>query len=140
MFLAKLYERFMIAANRQMASTIIAAVAFMVNLTLDLVLIPHWGIVGATIATLTAEIVLFITAYAYCHRHIATQSVVSIYASAFGSALLACLMVGVLNTYFNIQIIIALFLGYICYLGSLLFFNFFTRLDLLILKELVNFR
>jgi O-antigen/teichoic acid export membrane protein len=65
MFLTKLAERMLIVGKRQLVVTVITVFALVLNVVFDLVLIPKIGIIGASIATLVAEVGLFVAGL-YC--------------------------------------------------------------------------
>ena len=75
MFMAKLAERMLIVAQKQVLVTVIAVIALVINVVFDLVLIPRWGIVGASLATLSAEIVLFVLGLYYTYKHVSEMPV-----------------------------------------------------------------
>jgi O-antigen/teichoic acid export membrane protein len=75
MFLSKLAERMLIVGKKQMIVTLIAAAALIVNVTFDLALIPKMGIVGASLATLVAEIGLFWLGWYYTRRFVSDEPV-----------------------------------------------------------------
>ena len=55
-------------ARRTQGNWVVAGVAAAVNVGLNVVLIPAYGMVGAAIATLAAYVVLFAAMYLYAHR------------------------------------------------------------------------
>jgi len=55
-------------ARRTQGNWIVAAVAALVNIALNIVLIPRYGMIGAAIATLAAYVVLFGGMYVYAQR------------------------------------------------------------------------
>lgn len=61
LFLNGLYVHIFSAVDEQSAYMKAVAVAVIINVVLDIVFIPMWGIVGAALATLISEVVLFVT-------------------------------------------------------------------------------
>jgi len=59
MFMVRLMEKMLIALRQQRITTFAAATALSLNIVLDLTLIPPYGLKGAAIATLFAEVTMF---------------------------------------------------------------------------------
>jgi O-antigen/teichoic acid export membrane protein len=75
MFLSKLAERMLIVGKRQLIVTSIAAVALVINVVFDFVLIPKMGIVGAALATFLAEVTLFGLGLYYTYKYVSDAAV-----------------------------------------------------------------
>ena len=99
MFLTKLAERMLIVASRQSYATIIAVVALVLNVIFDLVLIPFMGIIGASIATLLAETVLFILGFYFTYRFVSQVSIhICLFKVLFVYSL-TCILITLSNVY-----------------------------------------
>lgn len=70
MFLTKLAERMLIVGKQQVVVTVITLVCLLVNVVFDLLLIPSMGIMGASIATVVAEAVLFALGLYYTNKYV----------------------------------------------------------------------
>lgn len=90
MFLIKLAERMLVIGSRQNVAAILGFVCLLLNVSLDLLLIPRWGIVGASVATLAAEAVLFVSGAYYTYRYISKAPLVLATIAILGSYCLAC--------------------------------------------------
>lgn len=60
LFFSTLFVNMLTALNRQRWATICVAVSLAANIVCDIVLIPTWGFMGAGVATVVAEAVLFV--------------------------------------------------------------------------------
>jgi O-antigen/teichoic acid export membrane protein len=58
-FVMSLFATFYIAENKQVAALKLATFGLVLNVAINLYLIPHYGIIGASVATLICEAVLF---------------------------------------------------------------------------------
>jgi len=59
------------ATNRQRVQTGLLAVVLVINIILNLILLPKWGIVGAAVAVLISNIVLCLGGYWFCKKVVA---------------------------------------------------------------------
>ena len=124
MFISVLFTNTLIAIGRQNLVTFCIALALMVNIILDVILIPIMGFYGAGVATLVAEVVLTVSTY---------KAISAILVSLpFGRQLTGPVVGG-------------LFLAFSCYLGSkmpsLFMLSLFTILGFLgYIGSLILFR
>ena len=72
MFLNFFMERMLISGNKQLLMVTIAAITLIVNVLLDLALIPSMSYIGAGIATLISEIVLFTLSFYFVSKYISS--------------------------------------------------------------------
>jgi O-antigen/teichoic acid export membrane protein len=72
MFLNMFMERMLISGNRQRLMATLTAFALVVNILLALVLIPGMSYMGAAIATLISEMVLFVLSFYFVSRYISS--------------------------------------------------------------------
>jgi O-antigen/teichoic acid export membrane protein len=70
MFMSVLFLRILTATNRQRLVPVCIGGALVVNLVLDLILIPRMGFIGAAYATLLAEITLAVTTFFCVRKHL----------------------------------------------------------------------
>lgn len=61
--------QFLIAIGRQNVYTVAVTISAVVNVVMNLVLIPRFASIGATIATITAECIGAVAMMIYCRRH-----------------------------------------------------------------------
>lgn len=69
MFVDNTFAAALTAMDRQNTYALVALVGLVVNVALDLALIPHWGYLGASWATVLTEVVLATTGWAVLARH-----------------------------------------------------------------------
>lgn len=106
--------------NRQTMQTIAMGIAMVVNVTTNILLIPSWGVIGAAVAALLGNVVLFVAGYMFVprialvhHRRIIGWMMgAGLLAGAI--ALLMCFGTGVMPWY------LTLVLGSMLYCGGLL--------------------
>jgi O-antigen/teichoic acid export membrane protein len=71
------YRQSLNAAGKQHLDLRCAGTAIAINLGLNLLLIPRFGIIGAAASTLTAELIWLALASYFCYRHIAPMTLFS---------------------------------------------------------------
>ena len=59
---------FLNACNRQITQTVIVAIALALNVALNIILIPRWGVAGAALSALAGNILLAVLGYAVVPR------------------------------------------------------------------------
>ena len=72
MFLNFFMERMLISGNRQHLMATLTAIALVINILLALALIPGMSYMGAAIATLISEVVLFVLSFYFVSRYISS--------------------------------------------------------------------
>jgi O-antigen/teichoic acid export membrane protein len=121
MFLSKLAERMLIVGKRQLIVTAIAAVALVVNVVFDFVLIPKFGIVGAAAATFLSEVGLFGLGLYYTHKYVSDTPVYVCILKVVAVYVVTCTSVTVITLYTN------RFVGMICgpvfYISGVIFWG-----------------
>jgi O-antigen/teichoic acid export membrane protein len=75
MFLSNLMERLLIAGGKQTISTWVSIIALAINVIFDFLLIPRWSIIGASIATLIAELLITVLSFYYVYKLISKKQV-----------------------------------------------------------------
>lgn len=127
------------AINRQKIRAIIEGVTALLNVSLNLILIPRYSYTGSAVATLASEFVLGILFYIYIEKyfrrgflHGLSYAIPALLSGVF-SGLLFKLMLG------HLQIVIAAALCFIAYFVCLYLFKFLTDYDRKIIKEMLPF-
>ncbi|GEA14652.1 polysaccharide biosynthesis protein [Moorella sp. E308F] len=118
--------------DREPLRTISAALAVAVNILLDWLLIPIYGLIGASVGTITAQIVLFILYYHFvskylCRVHLFFPALKAV----FSSAIMATLVL-VLKT--QVPLVVVVGLGSLVYFTMLCLLRAFDAED----KELLT--
>lgn len=134
MFLDILMAEILIANDERKAMTLISVTALGVNLILNFLLIPSFSFIGAAIATLISELVLFIIYVSYTRRviyyHFDIKSLAKLIAIS-AIVISAGILIRNLNIYFLVQMIL---------LGLLyaLLLNLFSIVKLKSLRSLLS--
>lgn len=139
MFISVLFMNTLIAIGKQNQTTLCIALALIVNVILDVILIPTIGFYGAGIATLAAEAILTFSTYRYISRNLIPLPFGRLLAGpAMGGLFLA------LPCYLGSKLpsLVMLFLftifGLLCYTGALILFKTLTRQEYEWVKEILN--
>jgi O-antigen/teichoic acid export membrane protein len=67
--------RLVLVRNRQQQAGWMTGISLVINVVLNLLLIPRYGIIGAAVARTTATAVLFFQLYLYAQRHLDVDSI-----------------------------------------------------------------
>jgi O-antigen/teichoic acid export membrane protein len=129
MFISVLFLNTMIAIGKQNLSTLCIALALIVNVILDVILIPVKGFYGAGVATLTAEAILTFSTYMFVSRILIPLPFKKLLVGPVVGGLFL-----VLVCYLGSQMspLISLFLsmfGLLGYIGSLILFKTLTNYE-----------
>jgi O-antigen/teichoic acid export membrane protein len=103
------------ATNRQKAQTAILAFALLINLTMNLFLIPRYGIVGAAYSMLVSNAIICLVGFLFCDRAVELNKL-ALLKSAFQSMWPAVIMG--LSVYYladKIHFLIAIPIGAVIY-------------------------
>ena len=134
MFLDILMAEILIANDERKAMTIISIIALITNLALNFILIPYYSFIGAALATLISELVLFIIYVLYTKKiipfHFDFKNFFKLCAISL-AVVIAGLLIQDLNWYFLIKMI---FLG----LLYMLLLNLFSIVKISSLKGVLS--
>ncbi len=78
MFFSVFFNKVLVAANRQTLSTVAVGLTAATNVILGVILIPHYGYVGAGVAMLSGETVGMVASSYYVHKNVCQLSSVMI--------------------------------------------------------------
>jgi O-antigen/teichoic acid export membrane protein len=126
----------LIAVDRQKTNAIMAGACVLVNIALNVCLIPHYGYLGAGTATVITEIVLFALGLYYVAKYICKINIVSVVSKPFISVAIMGTFIVLATAKLNLALVIAL--SVFTYFACLLLFRFFTKEDKLILLHLIR--
>jgi len=132
MFFNDLLGKFLIASDNQLMLTRAIAICLGVNVCMDIILIYVFGYFGAIIATLLAEICLFMAAYYFISQHIACISWEKVLPKPI---LCGICMFGAIYGLNSISRILALLVGLGIFFISLFIFKTFEEHEIAMLKE-----
>jgi O-antigen/teichoic acid export membrane protein len=126
----------LVAVDRQMTNAILAGTCVLVNIVLNMFLIPHYGYLGAGTATVITEIVLFAFGLYYVAKYICKMNVVAVVSKPFISVAIMGTFIVLATAKLNLALVIVL--SVLTYFACLLLFRFFTKEDKVILMHLIR--
>jgi len=113
--------------NKEMLTMKATIASLIANVVLNLLLIPKYSFIGASIATIAAELVYFVITYTAVSVYLERVSLIKIlYKPA-----LASLIMGVSVFYLNlVNLFLAMFGGIVIYIGLMFLFKAFPKKDI----------
>ena len=114
------------------------AISAILNIGLNLLLIPYLGILGAAVANLIAYLVLGILALLVSFRYLKFDIGLSFIAKSILASAIMALAVWWLNPLGITWVIISIFLGAIIYFTIIITLKGFSKNELNLLKDLVS--
>ncbi len=137
MFLESLFNAVLVSIGKQLFSSVSHGAMFIVNLILDILLIPYYGVVGACIGTLCAYVTRFFMSYYFISKNNITLPISNILPKPiFSGAVMGITiyLVRDLNMIFSISIGLASYVGVIILTGT------FSKEEIGLLKNALNIR
>jgi len=127
-----------ISMGKQKYMAIIAFCGFALNLTLDLLLVPYYGYIGASVATLLSYFVLMSISYYFLSRELGLIQIGKISIKPFACM---CFMGAVLYLLkaASFNIILALPIGILLYFISLFLIKTFSQDEMDMIKSIINY-
>jgi len=125
----------LISTDKQNQMAAILAFSAILNITLNLFLIPLYSYIGAGIATLACELLLLII-YLYLNKQ--NSFTINIKEILLPPGVACCIMGIFLYAFSEIQLIFQIFIGILLYIVSLILLKGFTKNDLLLFKQLIK--
>jgi len=126
----------LVAVNRQKTNAIMAGTCVLVNIALNLCLIPHYGYLGAGTATVITEIVLFALGLYFIAKYVCKVNVITMLISPLISVVIMGTFIVVVIT--KLHLVLIIFLSSLIYFSCLLLFRFLTKDDKVILLQLLG--
>jgi len=125
----------LVSMDKQNQMAIIAGCTALINVVLNLVLIPKYSYIGAAIATITTEIFL-LTSYIYLnYRHLSQIPINNVVVKS----ILACGVMGLFIYQFQyINLFLLISISILIYFAILFLIKGFTKDDIAIFKKLIN--
>jgi O-antigen/teichoic acid export membrane protein len=124
------------AINRQKTVMVNTVFCLITNVVLDILLIPIWSYVGASIGTLAAEIVLFISCFLVVSREI---HAIRLHRMIWKPLFCAVVMGGFLLALHQFSIFLLLPLGAIVYFSLLFVVGTFSSDETVLIKQAISF-
>ena len=126
----------LVAVDRQMTNAIMAGTCVLVNIVLNMCLIPHYGYLGAGTATVMTEIVLFALGLYYVAKYICKIKIVAVVSKPLISVAIMGTFIVWTSAKLNLALVIVL--SVLTYFTCLLLFRFFTKDDKIVLIHLIR--
>jgi O-antigen/teichoic acid export membrane protein len=124
----------LVALNQQRYLMVTGGIFVLVNLVLDLVLVPRYGYVGASIATLSASVVLAGTNVVYLVNRLRTRQIVKV----ITMPVLVAVVIGMLLSRFTAYHLAAVIPAYLfVFFIALYLLKIFTLEEIQVLKQFV---
>lgn len=127
----------LIVLGRQRVIILIVAISFIVNIISDFLLIPSYGYIGASIATLVSGFISLIITIFFTSKYAGRLSAVSILVKPTFSALLAAITCYFIITKSFVSLLAGGVLGLTIYITMLLFLKVFEKNELILMKEVI---
>jgi len=137
MFLESLFNTVLVSLDKQWFTALTHAIMFVINLGLDILLVPFYGFLGACIGTLSAYVVRFILSYGY----IAKNGIHVPFRATFPKPLLSSALMGLIM-YFSRDLnwLAALSIGLATYLLAIKLTAAISKEEIGLLKGAISFR
>ena len=135
-FIAVPFENLFYSANKQFIVTIEVGIAAILNVIMNLLLIPKYSLLGASIATTVIWIFEFFFVFIWISKtkyNISKKTVLNITLKALVSGLI----MGIFILYFKSNLLIAITFSVLIFFGTLYIIRGFDRNDIIIIKELI---
>lgn len=134
-FLSFMFGTMLASINRQDLILKILSVCMLLNILINLILIPKYSYVGASVATVIAELLSFILCY-----HFLSKFVYKIQIHKFViKPLVASMIMGTFILYtVGINLFLLIFISIVVYFGLLILLKTFSNEDLNLLKQLIS--
>jgi O-antigen/teichoic acid export membrane protein len=126
----------LVAVDKQKLNAIVAGTCVFVNITLNLCLIPHYGYLGAGVATVITEIVLFGLCLYFVTRYVCKVNIISLFIRPLISVIIMGAFIVVILTKLNLVLVVCI--SALIYFSCLLLFKYFTGDDKVILMHVLG--
>ncbi|MDA0524408.1 flippase [Methanococcoides alaskense] len=125
------------ATNKQKLNLIAVAICCVINVILNIVLIPKYSYVGAALATLISVILLFSIGYYFIYKHLSMQSLNKETIKPIAASGIMGLALFVL---LELNLILLIVIGVLIYTIALILLKGFTKEDLTMVRKLFGNR
>ncbi len=133
-FLSYVLGSTIVSVNKQVEVVKITFITMIINIGLNLVLIPLWGFVGAACVTVITEIALFISYFYIVTRHVCFISPKKILIRPAIATLVMCVFI----TLVKINLFLEIILATVIYFVVLFLIKGFSQDDINILKRVIG--
>lgn len=130
-------HQILIIIGKQKMFSIFAWVSFLVNVILDLLLIPYYGYLGASWATLASCLNLFIFTLLYISKEIGKMNIIEVFVKPSFCITLSWIIIYFLYTNTIISFIISSFISLFIYISLLLLSHAFSKIEIEFFEDLI---
>jgi O-antigen/teichoic acid export membrane protein len=121
--------------NKQRVCTVAIFISMVLNVGLNLVLIPRFSYIGASVVTVLTEAVAFVLLYAYIRRSLGHQFTVSDAVKLVGSGVVAAFTIVILV---QLNVAASIICAAAVYVGAIYFSRFFSAQERSMIKDAIR--
>ena len=118
--------------NKTRVNTVFAALGAILNISLNLILIPKYSLIGAGAATIVTEIFIFVGAYSILSKHLIKINFLKISYKVIIASIALFLLLFAIS---SVNLFMAFFISLFMYLLVLIVFKYFTKGEYAIVKS-----
>ncbi len=137
MFLSNLMEKMLLVGGKQAYTMLATIVSLCINLALDIILIPKMSYVGASFATLAAEIVMFVLTFYFVFKYVSYIPIGKVALKPILASITTCV---ILFYIYQINIFLAVSCGILVYAIMLFLIKTFTQEEISLFRQLIGKR
>ena len=115
----------LVSADKQKINAVVTGICLLVNISLNMCLIPYYGYLGAGYATVITEIALFAMCWYYATKYICKVNIVAVLSKPLMSVTIMGVFIVLTTAKLNLAFVIIL--SALIYFACLLLFRFFTK-------------
>ncbi|MDY9922725.1 flippase [Methanobacterium sp.] len=133
-FLTYTFGTFLVSIDKQIISLKITFIAMIVNIILNLLLIPYFSYLAASFVTVITELVAFIFCFSYLSKFIIKINIIKFIIKPA----VASLIMGLFMLCFNINLFLLIIISTILYLVILVILKTFSDEDIQLLRQILH--
>ncbi|HLG31332.1 MAG TPA: polysaccharide biosynthesis C-terminal domain-containing protein, partial [Candidatus Brocadiales bacterium] len=137
MFLSNLMEKMLLVGGKQAYTMLATVISLCINLALDIILIPKMSYVGASFATLAAEIVMFVLTFYFVFKYVSYIPISKVALKPILASITTCV---ILFYIYQINIFLAVSCGILVYAIMLFLIKTFTQEEISLFRQLIGKR
>ena len=135
-FINSLFGNVLGASNRQRFLTIVTFANLILNISLNILLIPKYGYIGASVAYILTESLGFILMFKYISRYLFSIPIKNIIIKTILSGVFVAIIIYNLKTELNW--ILVCILGFLIYILVIYLFNLINKHDFELFKQIIK--
>lgn len=136
MFITDLSGRILGAIDKQRVVCWIAGLGALVNIVLNLVLIPKFSYIGAALATVITEALIFTFQYRFLSKYLYRVPLVSLLIKMSFAAVVMGIGLLCLEDFFDVNLLVTVFISIVMYFTVLYRIKYFNLQELFLIKNL----